>query len=87
MNLLFLKEMIEANLAKILDSLKFKSPLLYTIVIFIAAGGLVYLNQWSSACTDTYCKILNYVGLILLGLIGTRTTKILEDAKNNQNQQ
>lgn len=87
MNLLFLKEMIEANLAKILDNLKFKSPLLYTIVIFIAAGGLVYLNQWSSDCTDTYCKILNYVGLILLGLIGTRTTKILEDAKNNQNQQ
>ena len=83
-NLLFLKEMIEANLAKVLDSLKLKSPLVYTIVIFIGAGGLVYLNQWSGNCTETYCKVLNYVGVVLLGLLGVRTTKILEEAKSTQ---
>lgn len=86
MDISFIKDFLNLKIAYFLDAIKVKSPILYIIIIFIGSALLVPLIQYSTNCKEIWCQTLNYISIILIGVLGSRTTSIIEEAKNNKDE-
>lgn len=79
-------DFINVILAKLFDSFKAKNPMIATAVIALLSGAVIYLEAYGQQLLgDSATVVLQVIGVVLIGLQGSRTTDIIaEDKKANK---